>query len=98
MDGRGRTFDNIFIERFWRNLKHEDIYLKCYENVPALIDGVADYIEFYNEERPHQSLDYLTPLAVYKEAGKGVNRAPGHSITHKSYSFVKLKDIRRKIE
>ena len=76
MDGRGRVFDNIFIERFWRNLKYEDLYLKSYENVPALIDGMTNYIQFYNEERPHQAFDYLTPLAVYQPIDTGINEAP----------------------
>jgi putative transposase len=76
MDGRGRTFDNIFIERFWRNLKYEDIYLKGYDSVPALMDGIADYMAFYNEARPHQALDYSTPLTVYKEAVKGIKTTP----------------------
>jgi putative transposase len=65
MDGRGRALDNIFIERFWRSLKYEDIYLYRYETVPALIGGLERYFPFYNQERPHQSLDYQTPAAVY---------------------------------
>ena len=71
MDGRGRVFDNIFVERFWRTLKYEDIYLKDYESVLALIQGVGDYIAFYNEQRPHQALDNLTPAAVYRGASAG---------------------------
>ena len=72
MDGRGRAFDNIFVERLWRNLKYEDIYLKDYQNVPELLQGLRDYFEFYNHERPHQGLDYQTPAAVYK--GVPVNK------------------------
>lgn len=78
MDGRGRAFDNIFVERLWRSLKYEDIYLKDYQSVPELIQGLSGYFEFYNHERPHQGLDYQTPAAVYK--GVPVNKeAPGLS-------------------
>jgi putative transposase len=66
MDGRGRAFDNIFVERFWRSVKHEDIYLKGYANMGELMLGLTAYMTFYNEERTHQSLDYGTPGAVYK--------------------------------
>lgn len=68
MDGRGRVFDNIFVERFWRTLKYEDIYIKAYEDVPALLTGVGDYLDFYNGERRHQSLDNQTPSSVYFQA------------------------------
>ena len=57
MDGRGRVFDNIFIERLWRNVKHEDVYLKGYGTMIELTVGLAEYFIFYNSERPHQSLD-----------------------------------------
>lgn len=65
MDGRGRVFDNIFVERLWRTVKYEDIYLKNYETVPALRTGVTDYFTFYNDERPHQNLGYQTPAKVH---------------------------------
>ncbi len=68
MDGRGRVFDNIFIERFWRTLKYEDIYIKDYEDVPTLATGVGDYFDFYNGERRHQSLGNRTPSSVYFQA------------------------------
>jgi len=67
MDGRGRVFDNIFIERLWRTVKYEDIYIKEYETVMRLIEGLEEYFEFYNTQRLHQSLDYRTPKAVYFE-------------------------------
>ena len=70
MDGRGRALDNIFVERLWRSVKYEDVYLKGYAGVPELLLGLADYFEFYNAERPHQSLDYLTPDAAYR-TGRG---------------------------
>jgi putative transposase len=65
MDGRGRAFDNIFIERLWRSVKYEDLYVKEYPTVPALAYGLHDYFQLYNYERPHQSLDYLTPAMVH---------------------------------
>ena len=65
MDGRGRAFDNIFVERLWRSLKHEDIYLKGYAALPELLLGLIAYFSFYNSERPHQALSYQTPDAVY---------------------------------
>jgi putative transposase len=73
MDGRGRALDNVFVERLWRSVKYEDIYIRGYEAVPALHRGLARYFGFYNDERPHQSLAYLTPTAVYRgtQAEKG---------------------------
>jgi putative transposase len=65
MDGRGRVFDNIFVERLWRTVKYEDIYLKDYTDVPMLVGGLGDYFDFYNRERPHQSLAYRTPEIMY---------------------------------
>lgn len=65
MDGRGRVFDNIFIERLWRSVKYEDIYVKDYQTVMMLIEGLEKYFEFYNTERLHQSLEYRTPESVY---------------------------------
>lgn len=65
MDGRGRALDNIFIERLWRSVKYEDIYLKDYLTVPALDTGLQTYFSFYNAERPHQSLAYRTPAEVH---------------------------------
>jgi len=65
MDGRRRAFDNIFIERLWRSVKYEDIYLNDYATVLALEAGLHIYFSRYNTERPHQSLDYRTPAEVY---------------------------------
>jgi putative transposase len=65
MDGRGRALDNVFIERLWRSLKYEDIYLKEYVTVDELNEGLTRYFEFYNHERFHQALDYQTPYQVY---------------------------------
>jgi putative transposase len=65
MDGRGRALDNIFVERLWRSVKYEEVYLKSYATVPAAIDGLAGYFHFYNQERLHQALAYRTPAAIY---------------------------------
>lgn len=65
MDGRGRCLDNVFVERLWRSVKYEDVYLRGYESVPELERGLAAYFRFYNTERPHQSLDYRTPAEVH---------------------------------
>lgn len=65
MDGRGRAFDNIFVERFWRSLKHEDTYLKGYATLPEPRVSLMAYFSFYNTERPHQALGYQTPETVY---------------------------------
>jgi putative transposase len=65
MDGKGRAMDNIMVERLWRSLKYEDIYLKGYETVPDLIAGLRSYFDFYNNQRPHQGLSGKTPAEVY---------------------------------
>jgi putative transposase len=65
MDGRGRCMDNIFVERLWRSLKYEEVYLKDYASVAEARTGIAGYFQFYNHERLHQSLDYRTPAAIY---------------------------------
>jgi putative transposase len=69
-DGRGRALDNVFVERLWRSVKYEDIYIKDYERVPELETGLTAYFQFYDEERLHQSLEYRTPGEVYR-AGVG---------------------------
>jgi putative transposase len=66
MDGKGRWLDNIFIERFWWSLKHEDIYLRAYADLPELEQGVGRWMKRYNHRRPHQSLDYQTPWSCYR--------------------------------
>ena len=65
MDGKGRAQDNIYVERLWRSLKYEDIYLKEYNTIPECRLGIKRYFEFFNQERFHQSLDYLTPDEMY---------------------------------
>lgn len=65
MDGKGRALDNIFVERLWRTIKYEDVYIKRYENGLEAVNGLKAYISFYNNERPHQSLEYRTPSMAY---------------------------------
>lgn len=66
MDGRGRALDNVFIERLWRTVKYEDIYLKSYDTGADCQKGLTNYFRFYDHERPHQSLDYRTPWEVHQ--------------------------------
>lgn len=71
MDGRGRAYDNIFVERLWRTVKYEDVYIKRYSFMPELQSGLHAYFDFYNFERPHQSLGYNQPDFIYKSATGG---------------------------
>lgn len=71
MDGRGRALDNIFVERLWRNVKHEDIYMNGYATPTELHEGLKKYFRDYNNERSHQSLGYSTPVKVYRTASGG---------------------------
>jgi len=65
MDGKNRAIDNIFVERLWRSLKYEEVYLKDYETVQEAKDGIKQYFDYYNNERPHQALGYKTPTEVH---------------------------------
>ena len=65
MDGVGRAYDNIFVERLWRSLKYEEVYLRDYQTIPEARRGIGDWFAFYNHRRPHQALDYRTPAEVY---------------------------------
>jgi putative transposase len=65
MDGKGRFLDNIFIERLWRSLKYEEVFIKAYGSVTEARRGIGGWLSFYNEERPHQALGYRTPRAVF---------------------------------
>jgi putative transposase len=71
MDGRGRSMDNVFIERLWRSLKYEDVYLKGYADGREAARGIAEWVAFYNERRPHQALADRTPMAVWRQAIAG---------------------------
>lgn len=78
MDGRGRALDNIFVERLWRSVKYEDVYLKGYSTMPEAQLGLTQYFLFYNRERTHQSLDYKTPDDIYRTANGGGARIADH--------------------
>ena len=69
MDGRGRCLDNIFSERLWRSLKYEEVYLRDYRRVPEARANIGRYFQFYNYQRPHQSLEYRTPAELYTGRG-----------------------------
>ena len=71
MDGRGRWMDNVFIERLWRSLKYEDVYLKGYADGREAKAGIASWIDFYNAGRPHQTLGDKTPLTVWRDGTSG---------------------------
>ena len=78
MDGRGRWMDNVFIERVWRSLKYEDVYLKGYADGREAKAGIGAYFAFYNEQRLHQALGYRTPMAVWRDGAPP--RAYGHVV------------------
>lgn len=97
MDGRGRALDNIFVERLWRSVKHEDVYLKGYATLPELLLGLTDYFDFYNTERNHQSLDYRTPDEVYRAAiGGGARIVDKFSESESSRSESEAKSGQRR--
>jgi putative transposase len=88
MDGRGRALDNVFVERLWRSVKYEEVYLKDYASGAECRAGLAAYLKFYCEERPHQALGYRTPLEAYRaeecdkeeSVGRGSCRAHGDGL------------------
>jgi putative transposase len=71
MDGRGRALDNVFVERLWRTVKYEEVYLKDYRTPREAMHGFATFFQGYNTERPHQALGYQTPAAVYFDSMPG---------------------------
>lgn len=96
MDGRGRFLDNIFIERLWRSLKYEEVFIHAYTGVSEARAGIGAWLKFYNEERKHQTLDYRTPREIFESeqfcgyvdnARKGVSHIPTVSTTTKRKGF-----------
>jgi putative transposase len=79
MDGRGRFSDNIFVERLWRSLKYEEVYLRAYESVAEARQGITGYFNFYNHERLHQALGYRAPRQVFEEAMRGAKLRRGRN-------------------
>ena len=95
MDGRGRWMDNVFIERLWRSLKHEDIYLKGYADGCEAKAGIASWMTFYNSRRPHQALGNRTPMAVWREGtssrlGEKRERCPHAHSRNSNCSYLQL--------
>lgn len=80
MDGKGRYTDNIFVERLWRSIKYEEVYLKAYQNGSEARRGIGAYLEFYNRERPHQALGYQTPEEVFQEGVDRTRKWPYHPV------------------
>ena len=74
MDGRGRVFDNIFVERLWRSVKYEEVYLKDYADTPEARESLGAYFGFYNHERLHQALEYQTPAEIHFGTANGVGK------------------------
>ena len=83
MDGRGRCMDNVFVERLWRSIKYEEVYLKAYQNGTEARKGIGAYLAFYNQERPHQALGYRSPGQVFHAV----------SLSHKSPSLIYAKTV-----
>ena len=75
MDGKGRWMDNVFIERLWRSLKYEEVYLKAYDTASQAMQGIGDWMDFYNQDRRHASLDRMTPDQVYYDLPSGLPKA-----------------------
>lgn len=87
MDGRGRALDNVFVERLWRSVKYEEIYLKEHASVESLAAGLEAYFWFYCHERPHQSLGNRTPAALYGLSAKGVGAAGDDDLPRNSHNL-----------
>ena len=85
MDSVGAYMDNIFIERLWKSVKYEEVYLKAYDSVAGARAGIGAYLRFYNNERPHQALEYRTPAQVF-EKGRNQGHQPDLSATLQCHS------------
>ena len=100
MDGKGRYLDNIFVERLWRSVKYEEVYLKAYQNGSEARKGIGAYLDFYNRERPHQALDYRTPGQVFDEgqpvrymSQQSAGLSPGLVIRHPAGDSLNLASL-----
>ena len=88
MDGRGRVYDNIFVERLWRTVKYEEVYLKDYSDMRDVKAGLSSYFKFYNNERIHQALGYRTPREIYYDIDERLNQTCFASQKHLMSSLV----------
>lgn len=87
MDGKGRALDNIFVERLWRSLKYEEVYCHAYENMMEAYHRIGRYFEFYNNLRPHQSLNYQTPNEIHFAASGGQKNGPTQEgVSHRNFN------------
>jgi len=95
MDGRGRVYDNIFVERLWRSVKYEEVYLHDYQTPPEAVAGLGRSFAFYNRERPHQAFDGLTPAEMYGVATPpwpvAINGKEGHAARSAAASVFALR-------
>jgi len=91
-DGRGRALDNVMVERLWRTVKYEDIYLRDYAELAEARAGLGDYFRFYNRQRPHQALDYRTPWEVMKGNPTESRKGTGHGLSASSPFRFKMGD------
>ena len=89
MDGKGRATDNVCIERFWKSIKYEQIYLHSYSRNMELFLGITAYVDFYNNQRKHQSLHYQTPSSVYIKGKEADNTNRDNSSKKKNFTFEK---------
>ena len=92
MDGKGRFMDNIFVERLWRSVKYEEVYLHAYDSAVQARDGLAAYFRFYNEERLHQALGYCTPRQLFAAGGRPVDLWTTLRVAHKSTGPTTTRD------
>ena len=89
MDGKGRYADNILLERLWRTVKHEEVYLKAYSNGREARAGLDAYFSFYNTQRPHQALGYRTPAEVHSASSDEPSKERGWTPTGAAVSIAK---------
>ncbi len=82
MDGRGRVFDNIFVERLWRTIKYEEVYLHSYQSIREARLNLARYFRFYNMERLHESLGYMTPYEIYLTESEEIKTGQADNLIH----------------
>src|SRR4029077_16738044 len=90
MSGKGKCWDNIFVERFWRSLKYEEVFLKQYDDALEAYEGISHYIKTYNEERPHSALKYRTPKEIYLTGGSAPRPPDKQSAAESPFDGLRL--------